>query len=86
MIQGYVNTKPEIVKLKFSKTNKLTLFLKDGREICFPIHIFPEVESLTLNQRKHWQLIGGEGFTFDDCSEVYHIEQILGTYDSYKHI
>lgn len=36
MIQGYVNTKLEIVKLKFSKTNKLTLFLKDGGEICFP--------------------------------------------------
>ena len=85
MIAGYSNIKPEIDKISFKKNNLMSLFLKDGRMITFPLEVFPEINSLTIYQRRHWQILGGEGFTFDDCKEVYHIEQVLGAFDTYKH-
>ena len=37
-----------------------------------------------MAQRAKWYLIGN-GFSFDDSNEVYHIEQILGNFQNYHH-
>jgi hypothetical protein len=33
-----------------------------------------------------WQIVNNEGFTFEDSSEVYHIEQVLGKEADYSFI
>ncbi|MFN0047710.1 MAG: DUF2442 domain-containing protein, partial [Cytophagales bacterium] len=79
------NIQPYITAIKFLRKDRMSVHLRDGREIVFPIEVFPEIAELSPLQRKHWQILGGEGFTFDDCPEVFHIEQILGTYEVYSH-
>ena len=85
MIQGFLHIKPKIQRLKFNFKDKLDVVLEDGREILLPLINFPDIINLTAAQRRKWQIIGGEGFTFDDINEVYHLEQILGKYENYKH-
>ncbi len=84
-IEGIYGYKPVITKLGFSKRGMIDLYLKDGRIISFPKNLFSDLKKLTPKQLHRWYLIGGEGFYFDDCNEVFHIEQILGKYDDYKY-
>jgi len=83
-IEGFWNTVPEFSKLTFETGNMMTVFLTDGRRITVPLSKFPSIEKLSETQRKNWYLFGN-GFSFDDCDEVFHIEQILGNYNLYKH-
>ncbi len=76
---------PSILKLAFSKRGMMDVYLGDGRIISVPLTKFNEIKKLTTKQRAKWTIIGGEGFTFDDCDEVYHIEQLLGNYQDYKY-
>lgn len=46
--------------------------------------MFPSVKKLSTKERKNWYLIGN-GFSFDNCDEVIHIEQILGNFRNYSH-
>jgi hypothetical protein len=39
---------------------------------------------MPAKERENWYLMGG-GVTWDACSEVIHIEQILGNYQNYAH-
>jgi hypothetical protein len=85
MIEGYLNVIPELKSVKFEHRGKIDIYFEDGRIIILPVSIFPSIKKLNSKQRKKIQLIGKEGFTFDECDEVFHIEQILGRYDNYKH-
>ncbi|MBI2270665.1 MAG: DUF2442 domain-containing protein [Bacteroidetes bacterium] len=84
-IEGAFGYQPRIKKIGFTKRGKIDIYLDDGRIIVTPIDFFSDIKKLNSEQRKKWSIIGGEGFTFDDCDEVYHIEQILGKYDDYKY-
>ena len=83
-MEGIVNIKPAIKKITFSNS-ELHIKLEDGRKISVPIKYFPSINKLTSTQRDRWYTLNGEGFSFDDCDEVFHIEQILGNYDDYKY-
>ena len=83
--EGYYNVKPVITKITFEHKGKFDLHLKDGRVITVPLSRFPEVKSLKPTQLKKWYILNDSGFSFDDCNEVYHIEQVLGKYDDYKY-
>ncbi len=85
MIEGYINIKPEIEFVRAEKKGIIEVALKDGRKLILPIGKFMSIKKLSLKQRKKVQIIGAEAFTFDDCAEVYHIEQLFGSYDDYKH-
>ncbi len=82
-IEGFWNVKPKIKKIDID-SSKITIYMQDGRIIITPLVKFPSIKKLTPEQRKHWYLFGN-GFSFDDCDEVIHIEQILGNYNEYKH-
>ncbi len=84
-IEGAIGYEPRITKISFSKRGKIDIYLNDGRIIVTPIDFFSDIKKLNTNQRKKWTILGGEGFTFDDCDEVYHIEQVLGNYEDYKY-
>ena len=84
-IEGYYNIKPVISKITFSHKGKFDLHLADGRVISVPFSRFPDIKKLNSVQLKKWYVIDDYGFSFDDCNEVFHIEQVLGKYDDYKY-
>ena len=59
--------------------------LADGREIICLLQKFPSIKKLNQQQRKQIQIIDGIGFTFIECDEVFHIQQILGDFENYKY-
>ena len=83
-IEGYWNIIPILKSISFGIRGKIIVSLEDGRTIIIPISKFPSIKKLNQNQRKKWYLFGN-GFSFDDCNEVFHIEQILGNYNTYNH-
>ena len=76
--------KPKIKRLSFPKRGKFQVDLQDGRSVTMPISAFPSLKKVPMKERENWYLIGG-GVTWDSCSEVIHIEQILGNYQNYAH-
>jgi len=84
-MEGYLNKKPVIKKITFMHKGKFDLHLQDGRIITMPLSEFPDIKKLTAAQRKKWYVLDDVGFSFDDCNEVYHIEQVLGKYENYKY-
>lgn len=83
-IEGFWNVAPRIKKIGFELRGKINIQLEDGRLILVPVAKFPSIKKLTPAQRKKWYLFGN-GFSFDDSNEVYHLEQILGNFANYKH-
>jgi hypothetical protein len=83
-IEGFWNINPRIKKVSFPAKGKIGVSLEDGRNIIAPVSRFPSIKKLTLVQRKKWYLFGN-GFSFEDCSEVFQIEQILGNFQNYSH-
>lgn len=84
-VEGYYNIKSVITKITFLYKDKFDLHLKDGRIISVPLSFFPDIEKLKPTQRKNWYVLDDYGFSFDDCDEVFHIEQVLGKYEDYKY-
>ncbi len=82
-VEGFWNLKPKIKKIDFDN-NKIAVYMHDGRIIIAPLSKFPSIKRLTPEQRKNWYIFGN-GFSFEDCNEVFHIEQILGNYNEYRH-
>lgn len=83
-MDGIIGITPQIKKIDFSLKGKINFYLKDGRIIIVPLSYFPEIKKLNLNQRKKWQILDNNAFTFDDASEVWHIEQVLGKEQDYQ--
>ncbi len=83
-IEGYWDIVPQIKKISFHVRGKIYVYLEDGRSIILPISRFPSIRKLSIAQRKKWYLFGN-GFSFDESNEVFHIEQILGNFTQYKH-
>ncbi len=84
-MEGIDKIKPEIKKIEFKIRGKMTFILQDGRIIIVPIAYFPSIRRLNESQRKKWYITDGEMFSFDDCNEVYHIEQVLGKETTYNY-
>ena len=87
--EGAYGYKPRIVKLGFSQKGRIEIYLRDKRIISIPKGFFSDLKKLSSNQLKKWTILScgeeGDGFMFDDCDEVYHIEQVLGKYKEYAH-
>lgn len=79
--EGYWDVKPRIKRLSFPKRGKFQVNLQDGRSVLMPISAFPSLKRMPAKERENWYLMG-EGVTWDACSEVIHIEQILGNYQT----
>ena len=84
-VQGFRGISPCIKKIEFVQKGSFSLFLKDGRIIIVPLKAFPSIKKLTPKQRQGWYLLDDEGFSFDDCEEVFHLEQVLGDFSENKY-
>ena len=83
-IEGYWDVVPEIKDVTFPMRGKMQVDLEDGRSIIVDVAKFPSVKKLSMEERKDWYRMDN-GFTFDKCEEVIHIEQILGNFQRYAH-
>ena len=83
-VEGYWDVTPRIKKVSFPIRGKMSVTLEDGRIIVVPISAFPSIKKVPVSERKQYYLTAG-GVTWDSCSEVIHIEQILGNYNNYRH-
>lgn len=84
-MDGLKKIKPVIKKISFPVKGKLNVTLEDGREVSVPLTYFPSIKRLNALQREKWYVLDGEMFSFDDCNEVFHVEQILGKENNYKY-
>jgi len=62
----------------------MNLLLADEREITIPLKYFPDIKKLSAKQRNKWYVLDEQMFSFDDCDEVFHIEQVLGKENNYR--
>jgi hypothetical protein len=84
-MDGFRKINPVIKKISFPLKGKMNIELEDGRIVSVPIAYFPSIKKLTNEQRKKWYILDGEMFSFDDCNEIFHIEQVLGKENIYKY-
>ena len=77
-------TTPTIKKISFPAHGKIEVIFYDGSELRVPIRYFPSIKKLKKEQREKWYILGGIGFSFEDCDEVFHIEQLLGKESDYS--
>jgi len=83
-IDGIIGINPKIKKISFELRGKMNIILDDGRIIIVPLFYFPSIQRLSANQRKKWCVIDDSLFSFNDCNEIFHIEQVLGKEKDYK--
>ena len=56
----------------------LDVSLSDGRSVRVPIAWYPRLAAATVEQRRHWRLIGrGVGIRWDELDEDLSVEGIL---------
>ena len=83
-VDGYWNVEPKIKKIDFPARGKIQVYFEDGRRLISPLSAFPSIKKVPVKQRGKWYLTAG-GVTWDKCSEVIHVEQLLGNYSKYAH-
>ena len=68
---------PEARDVRVSDT-ALTVDLVDGRTISVPLAWYPRLLHATMEERKHWRLIGrGEGIHWPDLDEDISVEGLI---------
>ncbi len=83
--EGIVNVSPIIDKIDFPDKGSIRIFLKDGRVLLTPLKYFPSLKQLNDKERKKYHIGDGQILIFDDCDEVFHIEQFLGKEQKYRY-
>jgi hypothetical protein len=73
-----IDPDPAAVEVEVSDT-MLRIVLNDGRELAAPLAWFPRLRDATLEQRRHWELIGrGHGIHWPDVDEDVSVRVLLG--------
>jgi hypothetical protein len=67
----------KMVKLEFVK-DFMKVFLIGGRVLLVPLSKFPEIKNLSSKQRNDYHISGGIALDFEDCDEVYHLNELIG--------
>lgn len=67
-----------ITSLALDNPEIITIYLDDERSLSVPVRYFAEIENLTLEERSRWILLDEQVFSFEDCDEMFHLQQMLG--------
>lgn len=73
-----------IETLLFDRPKKIGLQLQDGRELYVPIHFFPELQQLSLNQLKKFSILNERTILFEHADCIYHIEDFFGLEEQWR--
>ena len=84
-MEGINGISPVINKIIFEQKGKVSIHLRDGRIIITPLKYFPSIEKLNQKQRKKYFIADDQIIMFDDCNEVFHLEQFLGKEEEYRY-
>ena len=85
-MERIIGIKPEVKKITFTQRSKMDVHLADGRTDIVPLSWFPSIRKLTTEQRRHWYVMPEGRFSFDDCPEVFHVDQVLGKEEAYRYL
>lgn len=85
-MEGFIGIHPKIKKIDWKENAYFSIFLEDGRIITVPSKKLPSTKFVKGEERKKYQIISGNMFTWNSCPEVYHIEQVLGQEKDYGYL
>jgi hypothetical protein len=75
---GIYGLSPSAQSVSFD-SERLTVRLRDGRDLSVPLTWFPLLERASPEQRTHWRLIGdGEGIHWEGLAEDISVPRLLG--------
>lgn len=59
-------------------SDKMTIYVEDGREISIPLEWFPKLRSATPSELNNWRFIGdGEGIHWEDLDEDLLVSELI---------
>ncbi len=74
-----------IERVSFAFRDKIALHLRDGRVLLAPLQNFPSIEQLSPAQRRKLTIVDDQLLMFQDCDEIFHLEQFLGKEQEYSY-
>lgn len=72
------NKTMSIQKLLFDTPGKISIKLEDGRIILVPLKYFPELQKLTIEERKKYTIVDDRTILFSKLDSIYHLEDFIG--------
>lgn len=67
----------ELHKIAFERRGYITFYFEDKRIVSVPLSNFPTIKKLNAKQRKDWEVIDDQYFSFLAINEIYSIKDIL---------
>lgn len=72
------NKTMSIQKILFDTPGKISIKLEDGRIIIVPLKYFPELQKLSLEERKKYTIVDDRIILFTNSDSIYHLEDFMG--------
>lgn len=69
---------PEIRNIEFLNSSIMFVHLTNDRTFIVPLDQFPEIKSLTPEQKKDFEIIDGVNLSFLSLDEVYSLSDLTG--------
>jgi len=73
-----INHIPKIKSVEFLNSSIMFIHLDNDRTFLVPLDKFPDIKSLTTEQRGDFEIIDDNHLSFLSIDEVYSLEQLLG--------
>lgn len=78
------NRTMSIEKILFDSPGKITLKLEVGRIIITPLKYFPELQKLSVHERKKYTIVDDRTILFSNIDSVYHLEDFMGLENKWR--
>lgn len=72
------NKTMSIQKILFDAPGKISIKLEDGRIIIVPLKYFPELQKLSVEERKKYTIVDDRTILFSGSDSIYHLEDFMG--------
>lgn len=72
------NKTMSIKKILFDVPGRISIKLEDERIIIVPLKYFPELQKLSLEERKKYTIVDDRTILFSNSDSVYHLEDFIG--------
>lgn len=73
-----LNHIPKIKAIEFLNSSIMFIHLDNDRTFLVPLDKFPDIKSLSSEQREDFEIIDDNHLSFLSIDEVYSLEQLLG--------
>jgi hypothetical protein len=73
-----INNIPKIRSVEFLNSSIMFIHLDNDRTFLVPLDKFPDIKSLSVQQRMDFEIIDDNHLSFLAIDEVYSLEQLLG--------